>query len=83
MLSHRRTLMSDLMSLARRELYDRIAEAESQLQAIADAPRCEHGVIDEHWTEFDPLKNRMLDGKRCAGATELRDLLDALTQEDT
>ena len=42
-----------IMALAR--LVDKIADEETQLQAIADAPRCEHGKIEGHSVPDDPL----------------------------
>ena len=49
-------------------------------QAIDDAPRCEHGKIDKH---YDVPEDQWLDeGIWCKGAPELRDLLDALAEEE-
>jgi hypothetical protein len=50
---------------------------DSRLQAIADAPRCEHDMIDRHITHVEAAVT-----KWCEGAPELRDLLDALTEEE-
>ena len=55
---------------------------DTRLQAITDAPRCEHGEIDWHWVE-DKVRGMPLVGRwRCDGAPELRALLNALTEED-
>jgi hypothetical protein len=64
--------MSDLVPLARRELYDRIAEAESKLQAIADA----HESVKLWHDTGDSQAEAIAIEQRAA-------LLDALTQENT
>ena len=50
-------------------------------QAIINAQRCRHGMIDEHVTEYNPLKDRELDDHLCIGAPDLRSLLNALSGE--
>lgn len=57
---------------------------DTRLQAIADAPRCEHGKIDGH-DAGDPEHPYASGGfvkDVCPGAPELRALLDALTEEE-
>ena len=49
---------------------------DTRLQAIADAPKCEHDMIDRHITHVKEAVT-----KWCEGAPELRDLLDALTEK--
>ena len=50
---------------------------DTTLQAIAGAPRCEHGNIYPH------LENSRGMQYECEGSPEAAGLLDALTQEDT
>ena len=57
---------------------------DGRLQAIADAPRCEHGMIDEHRhvVGWNPDYNDNFGTVTCQGAPVLRALLDALGRTD-
>ncbi len=54
---------------------------DTRLQAIADAPKCEHDSIDEH--EWGGYGGGGMDGRKwCEGAPELRAAISALTEEN-
>ena len=55
---------------------------DSRLQSIADAPRCQHGMIDDHqYEKYGTYWGRQETFVRdCDGAEELRALLDALVE---
>jgi hypothetical protein len=59
-----------------------------RLQAIADAPKCEHGKVYRHIVDTtivqtpNPPGYDKIDFDVCEGSPELADLLDALTKED-
>ena len=64
------------------KLLTTVCEQNRRLQAIADAPKCEHGNIYPHlvdrWFRNDTGYNE----KRCDGVPDLADLLDAQTKEE-
>ena len=55
---------------------------DTRLQDIADAPRCEHGLVDVHYVNPWYVGAHESDKLKCEGAPELRDLLDALGGTD-
>ena len=63
---------------------DGVLVPDTRLQAIADAPRCEHGMIDEHRhvVGWNPDYNDNFGTVTCPGAPVLRALLDALGRTD-
>ncbi|KKK98594.1 hypothetical protein LCGC14_2641210 [marine sediment metagenome] len=67
----------------------RVLIPDTRLQAIKDAPRCEHDRIDRHQVtvknddgEDIYYPNGAVMWEWCEGAPELRDLLTALTEEN-
>ena len=60
-------------------IQDKALVPDTRLQAIADAPRCEHGNIYPHDTYNDELRDF---GGECEGAPEAAAVLDALEGTD-
>ena len=60
----------------------KVIKRDDSLQAIADAPRCQHGMIDDHqYEKYGTYWGRQETFVRdCDGAEELRALLDALVE---